>query len=891
MATAIVFSGINILTASLVEYLLNTNCQVFLVSKDHEEWKKYSNFGKNHDLKIFADNRYLPRECSYIFSVNGLGYLPEKEYQPSEVKDYILWANEYSKDNSAKFINILPYLLANDYQKTSIEVYNNVKNELSQNHVTIFVGELYGKGMQLMTSEPATNVLRESVFSSVVSLPMQNQNIYLSYVEDVVYEIVKNIFSFGVSSKEFVITQTDSIYNFYQTLLKIKPILSNVKEHLPEPGHVNISNIVTPERQTPNSLEATIDWLSSYAKNFSIPNLISNPQSIKKDIQVNTSKKEIKAKSKKPIGKIRNFKPSSKSQTFLLASVLVFIVIVSSPFIALLMSVLGLKYSFAEFSKGNVQSVERVLVISTGLANFSKGGLSTLSVVPGGKEFFTFAKNVSDIVGISGKIAIDTIDISKDGGVLLNSFFGNSDADLITLSKSISAKSSNLYTSSSILKSQVDNLSPAIKQLIPIAEIAEYNKYLYTLTKLSPQLPELLGVGKPKTYLIVFQNNMELRPTGGFIGSFALVTLNSGKLADIQVYDVYSADGQLKGHVEPPSAIKNYLGEANWYLRDSNWNPDFSESAKQMEWFLSKEIDRDVDGVIGIDMEVAKSLLSYTGPLKLADFDQTVTDKNVYEKIQYEVESEFFPGSQKKDNILTSLVRAILAELVNIKNEDAMSFSKMVFENLKQKHIQIYLHNSSAQEGIVAANWGGNLKKGTCSTFNCQEITTGVVEANVGVNKANYFIKRDIDLNSKLVGNGLQNTLTLTLENNATPALGLKGKYKTFVRNFVEKGSGNLSIEIVEATGSRYPEPEIVEGREFVEMGTLVELQPGQKKKIVFKWGTPLKVNLSQSGSVVFNLRKQAGTLADPVTASLTIVRDFKYNTVLAEDKAFTASW
>ena len=112
--------------------------------------------------------------------------------------------------------------------------------------------------------------------------------------------------------------------------------------------------------------------------------------------------------------------------------------------------------------------------------------------------------------------------------------------------------------------------------------------------------PWLIGQDQKRTYLVLLQNNNELRPTGGFIGSFAFLTFDKGKFVDFEVQDVYWADGQLKGHVEPPSELKKYLGEANWYLRDSNWDPDFPTSAVKAQWFLEKETGRVVDGEWGL---------------------------------------------------------------------------------------------------------------------------------------------------------------------------------------------------------------------------------------------------------------------------------------------------
>ena len=155
--------------------------------------------------------------------------------------------------------------------------------------------------------------------------------------------------------------------------------------------------------------------------------------------------------------------------------------------------------------------------------------------------------------------------------------------------------------------------------------------------KISQRLPYLLGNDKTKTYLILFQNNMELRPTGGFIGSFSLVKFSKGKMVDMPVYDVYTADGQLKGYVEPPTPIRDFLGEANWFLRDSNWDPDFAISAQRAEWFLNKELEIGVDGVVGIDLEIIRSLIKIVGPIKLIDFNQTIDENNMNDVIQKEV--------------------------------------------------------------------------------------------------------------------------------------------------------------------------------------------------------------------------------------------------------------
>src|SRR3989339_799247 len=155
-----------------------------------------------------------------------------------------------------------------------------------------------------------------------------------------------------------------------------------------------------------------------------------------------------------------------------------------------------------------------------------------------------------------------------------------------------------------LLESSRDSLSILesnlvfLNQKIP-SQISIFKKYKEKLTttsgmiaklkKIAFYLPSLMAQKGEKKYLLLFANNMELRPGGGFIGSYGILTLKDLTFEGIEVYDVYDADGQLTAHIKPPDAIRDYLAQPHWFLRDSAFSPDFYENYFQAKFYIEEE--------------------------------------------------------------------------------------------------------------------------------------------------------------------------------------------------------------------------------------------------------------------------------------------------------------
>ena len=74
-------------------------------------------------------------------------------------------------------------------------------------------------------------------------------------------------------------------------------------------------------------------------------------------------------------------------------------------------------------------------------------------------------------------------------------------------------------------------------------------------------LPIIMGVDGPRTYLVVAQNEDELRATGGFISGAGLLSLNAGQIMGLDFNDAYEVDDWAnKPYDFPPEPLYNFMG-------------------------------------------------------------------------------------------------------------------------------------------------------------------------------------------------------------------------------------------------------------------------------------------------------------------------------------------
>jgi len=397
-------------------------------------------------------------------------------------------------------------------------------------------------------------------------------------------------------------------------------------------------------------------------------------------------------------------------------------------------------------------------------------------------------------------------------------------------------------------------------------QLAAASRMIYAGNKAVEVLPEILGTdGKRREYLMLFQNENELRPGGGFIGSYGVLSFEGGALKNFEIKDIYEADGQLKGHVEPPIQIKNYLGEAKWYMRDANWQADFVANSKDIQWFFEKETGRKVDGVIGVNLAVAKGMLGVIGEVYVPDFKEKINKDNLYEQAEFYSETKFFPGSNQKASFLGGLGKQLFEEVKNMKGEKRMEMVKIIMDLAERNELQIALNNKKAATVISDLGWDGSIYGGKCLSKSCFADYLYIVEANLGVNKANYFLYRNIEQTVEIGSQAINRVLKITYENTSKSVSWPGGDYKNYLRVYIPESANiaEVSVTDVATNGLKtiYSGENLaintVKGKK--EVGLLVVVPVAKKRVVEIRYLDQIDLNGLDKFSYLNYIQKQSG--------------------------------
>ncbi|MBD3250585.1 MAG: DUF4012 domain-containing protein [Candidatus Pacebacteria bacterium] len=368
------------------------------------------------------------------------------------------------------------------------------------------------------------------------------------------------------------------------------------------------------------------------------------------------------------------------------------------------------------------------------------------------------------------------------------------------------------------------------------------------------QLPEIAGSKQErKKYLILFQNDNELRPTGGFLTAYAVVYVEDGKVTPEKSDDIYELDQRFRQRVEIPEALGRYLTtERYWNLRDMNISPDFKIS---MDQFFSNyqtvrgEPDK-IDGIIALDTNVLTRLLEIVGPTQVpgygtfsAEEDPRCNCPQVVYALSEIITKPTPYHRQDRKGVLGPLMQALLMKTYGAPKQKFADLFDMTWKSIKGRHVQLYFIDQKSQQAAEAINAAGRLIPTEKGDF------LAIVDANLGGAKSNLFTEYEVEQYISGPSNGVLNkTVEITYRNNRRAdncnleagQLCLNSTLQDWHRLYLPLGS-----ELVEAQGFTQ-EAKVYQDLGFTVIDGFFKLEPLGVAKVKLTYTVPYELDSYQ---------------------------------------------
>jgi hypothetical protein len=370
---------------------------------------------------------------------------------------------------------------------------------------------------------------------------------------------------------------------------------------------------------------------------------------------------------------------------------------------------------------------------------------------------------------------------------------------------------------------------------------------------LFPVLKDVLGGNGVRTYLIEQVNPAELRPGGGFIGTYSVVRADKGALTVVKsgsagdLSDPRPGPGQ-PGFIPQQDPLRDVIPWVSWSFVDTNIFPDFPSSARAAERLAQPFLGDTIDAVISVDYYAVAKMLELVGPIPVPGYGRTVDSGNFIPLImQLEL-----AGSPAHKAILSVVAGPLMERLAALPADRWPSLLTALNALAGERHIQVYFNNEIAENEIERVGWSGS--------FNPNDSTEYMmaIESNIGAGKVNYFLSRHYTVTLTRTGNVLHHRVTVDLVNNQPYRYDWVVDYRAYGSLYA---GGTVSSASTNLRPARYGKPPPPPGITLLE-GWLQDVPCcGGRGQAVFEYNTPWPAHAKGSNEIYW--QKQPGTVND----------------------------
>lgn len=426
------------------------------------------------------------------------------------------------------------------------------------------------------------------------------------------------------------------------------------------------------------------------------------------------------------------------------------------------------------------------------------------------------------------------------------------------------------HTEKSTLAMQTFSVFGKAAQLLPIEQ--DTKEVIAAAQQLSEAVLKKDDV--ERTYLVLLQNNYELRPGGGFLGQYAVVTILNGEVKELTIEDANLLDQRITAKVTPPYPFNRMMQIKNWKFRDSNFSPDFPTNVEKAEYFYKLSGGwHTFDGVVAVNADVLNGALAITGPVTVPGYSHTFTSDGGALLLEEVVEKAYLgddvPAEAKeaRKNIMKRLGQVMTEKLVTVENiPKLITFGR---EQLEKKNIMLNFTDKHLQSIVAGVHWDGTVSEDWGGDY------LYLVDANMGALKTDYYMKRAIKYEVDLTAEKPTATLTYTYSNTAPYGDWRTSDYHSYLRVYAPQGSNLLEWKMV-----GYPSIQEEFGKTY--FGVKVDVIMGHSTEARFVYELPERFKTDPYSLLI---QKQSGAGDIPVDVTVhTSGGDFHQSGTLTKD-------
>ena len=297
------------------------------------------------------------------------------------------------------------------------------------------------------------------------------------------------------------------------------------------------------------------------------------------------------------------------------------------------------------------------------------------------------------------------------------------------------------------IRTQASSLHDATTSIAPILKI----------------FPGISGQSAPRNYLIAFQNSAEARGTGGILGAYAVMNVDKGK-AKFSAYGSNVGLVQLQDTPIPmPSEFVRLYNDDPGIWQNSNISPHFPYGAQIWLALWKNQSGQELDGVLTFDPAALSYLLKATGPIVVDG--EVIDSENVVRVTLSDVYKKYVTNNDSRKKFLIDIIKAVSQKIEDSQFSTIDLLTQMI-NPIDQHRVLFYSTQQSEQKIIEQSVISGAISDQLDNEYR-------LIIQNTSGNKMDYYLKRDLKIESLSCGANPKTQVTFSLTNTASSVVKL----------------------------------------------------------------------------------------------------------------------